>query len=309
MSILKAFSNGIRRAISEPRMVLVLYVVNLLMALPIAMAFRAVLVSGFGASMAPAEMMRGLDFTTFVDFMNVHVEEVSAVLRQISWAIAVFMLINSFLAGGILTVLRNEHGKYSISEFFGGCGTYFARFLQLFFVFAIVLFVVVLIMTFILAVLSKVFFEDSTSEVAFIVFTIVQIILFLLPVILLLMIADYSKISIVVNNERRVLKTAWRSTKFVFNKFFRTFGLELLMLLVPIVLFAFYLLLDLAIGMTTDLTIIVMLIIQQLFMVSRAWSKVFFFAGEMSLYQNLQPVVFSTVEGVGAPSVTELLKP
>ncbi|MBF8294122.1 MAG: hypothetical protein HW389_667 [Bacteroidetes bacterium] len=309
MSILKAFSSGIRRATSEPRMVLALYVVNLLMALPLAMAFRAVLVSGFGASMAPVELMRGLDFTVFVDFMNVHVEEVSAVLRQISWAIALFMLINSFLAGGILAVLRNEHDKYSISEFFAGCGKYFGRFLRLFFVFAIVLVVLVLIMTFILAMLSKLFIDDSTSEVTYIVLTIVQIKLFFLPVMLLLMIADYSKISIVVNDGRKVLKAAWQSTKFVFSHFFRTFGLELLMLLVPIALFAIYVLLDLAIGMTTDLTIIVMLIIQQLFMVSRAWSKVFFFAGEMSLYQSLQPVVYSTVEGAGAPLVIEPLKP
>ena len=309
MSILKAFSSGIRRATSEPRMVVALYVINLLIALPLAMAFRAVLEAGFGASMAPAELMRGLDFTVFVDFMNVHAEEVSAVLRQVSWAIALFMLINSFLAGGILTVLRNEQGKYSTSEFFSGCGKYFGRFLRLFVVIAIVLVVLVVIMTFILAILSKVFIDDSTSEVTVIVLIIAQIKLFFFPVMLLLMIADYSKISIVVKDERKVLKAAWQSTKFVFSHFFRTFGLELLMLLVVIVLFTIYALLDLAIGMTTGLTIIVMLIIQQLFMISRAWSKVFFFAGEMSLYQRLQPVVVSTVEGAGAASVTELPKP
>jgi hypothetical protein len=305
MSILKACSFGIRRATSEPRMVIALYVINLLIALPLAMAFRAVLVAGFGASMAPVELMRSLDFTAFADFMNVHSEEVSAVLRQVSWAIALSMLINSFLAGGILTVLRNERGTYSISEFFTGCGMYFARFLRLFFVFAILLVVLAASMTFILATLSKLFIEDATSEVTVIVLTIVQIKLFFLPVMLLLMIADYSKISIVVNNERKVLKTVWRSMKFVFSHFFRTFGLELLMVLVVILSFAIYALLDLAIGMTTNLTIIVVLIIQQLFMVSRAWSKVFFFAGEMSFYQSLQPVVCSTVEGAGAPVVTE----
>jgi hypothetical protein len=290
-------------------MVLALYVINLLIALPLAMAFRAVLEAGFGASMAPLELMRGLDFTAFVDFMNVHVEELSAVFRQISWAIALFMLINSFLAGGILAVLRNEHDKYSISEFFAGCGKYFGRFLRLFFVLAIVLVVLVVVMTFILAILSKVFYDDSTSEVTYIVLTVVQIKLFFFPVMLLLMIADYSKISIVVNDERKVLKAAWLSTKFVFSHFFRTFGLELLMLLVVIVLFTIYALLDLAIGMTTGLTIIVMLIIQQLFMISRAWSKVFFFGGEMSLYQILQPVVHPIVEGAGAPLVTDPLKP
>ncbi|MCX6133703.1 MAG: hypothetical protein NTU47_07820 [Ignavibacteriales bacterium] len=309
MSILRAFSNGIRRATTEPRMVLALYIVNLLMALPVALAFRDAMVAGFGASMAPAGLMGGLDFTVLSDFMNFHAAELSAVFRQITWAIVVYMLVNSFLAGGVLTILRKEYGGYSTSEFFEGCGTYFGRFLRLFVVCAIVLLLLVLIMTLFLAMLSSVFIEDSASEVTTVVFTMVQIVLFFLPVVLLLMIADYTKISIVVNNERRVLKTAWRSMKFVFSHLFKTFGLELLMLLVPVVLFAIYALLDLAIGMTTNLTIVVMLVIQQLFIASRAWTKVLFFEGERSMFESLQPVVYANIEGAGNPLAAEPVKP
>jgi hypothetical protein len=103
------------------------------------------------------------------------------------------------------------------------------------------------------------------------------------------MVADYAKILVVVHNEHSMLKTSWRSMKLVFRYFFRTFGLELLMVLVPIVLFVIYLWLDLSIGMTSALTILLMFILQQLFIITRAWTKVFFFAGELSLYYGLQP--------------------
>jgi len=309
MTIVRAFSSSFRRAISEPKMVLVLFVINILTAIPLAMAFRGVLKAGLGSSMAASELMGGMDFTVFADFMRLHYEELSAVFNQIAWVMALYMLVNTFLSGGILTGLRWNSSSSSISEFFSGCGRYFARFLRLFFLFVIVLVIFVPILTVVLALLSQLFIRNSTSEITDFVFGCIQIVLFMVPVTIILMISDYAKIAVVVNDETAMVKTAWRSTKFVFNHFFKTFGLELLMLLVPLVLFAIYMLLDLSIGMTTYLTIIVMLIIQQIFMVSRAWSKVFFFAGEMSLYQSLQPVVNSTVEGAGAPIVIEPLKP
>ena len=115
------------------------------------------------------------------------------------------------------------------------------------------------------------------------------------------MVADYAKILVVVHDEHSMLKTAWRSTKLVSRYFFRTFGLELLMVVVPIVLFAIYVWLDLSIGMTSGLTILVMFILQQLFIISKAWTKVFFFAGELSLYYSLQP--FRSQETVSTSGV------
>jgi hypothetical protein len=309
MSIVRAFSTGFRRATSEPKMVLVLFVINILTAIPLAMAFREVLKAGLGSSMAPSELMEGMDFTVLADFMRLHSEAVSAVFSQIAWVMVLYMLVNTFLSGGILTGLRWNNAHSPISEFFSGCARYFVRFLRLFFLFVVVLVIVVPILAMVLALLSQLFTRNSTSEITDFISGIVLIILFLIPVMILLMIADYAKIAVVVNDETAMVKTAWRSTEFVFSHFTKTVGLELMMLLVPIVLFAIYMVLDLNIGMTTDLTIIIMLIIQQLFMASRAWSKVFFFAGEMSLYQSLQPAVYSTVEGAGAPLVTEPLKP
>ena len=115
------------------------------------------------------------------------------------------------------------------------------------------------------------------------------------------------KIVVVVQDEHSMLKTAWRSTKLVFRHFFRTFGLQLLMVLVPVVLFVIYMWLDLSIGMTSGMTILVMFVFQQLFIVSRAWTKVFFFAGEVSLDHSLQPFgsqAFEPMSGIPSTQTT-----
>ncbi len=308
MSITRAFSSGLRRATAEPRMVLVLYIVNLLIALPVAMAFRSVLQAGFGSSMAPSTLMGSLDFTTWQDFITAHGDELSAVFRQIFWVMIVFMLINTFLAGGILTVLKDSRGKYTASSFFGGCGAYLGRFLRLLVLFVIVLLLVALLSGGIVGFVGQALTENATSELTYIWVQVAMSIVFMVPMMIVLMIADYAKVSVVLNDERSMLKSAWKSTTFVFRHFFKTIGLELLMLLVPILLFAAYLLIDLSIGMTSDLTIVLLMVFQQLFMASRAWTKVLFFEGELSMYESLQPVVFSNVEGAGSSFVTEPVK-
>ena len=130
MSITQAFLNGVRRAASEPKMIFVLYLMNLLLAVPLALAIRSVMITGFGDSLAPAQMMGSLDFTVFQDFLNLHDANLQTVLGQVLSVLVLSMLLQTFLAGGILAVLQDQQKKYSSPSFFKGCGTYFFRFFK-----------------------------------------------------------------------------------------------------------------------------------------------------------------------------------
>jgi hypothetical protein len=289
MNILQAFATGFRRAISEWKMILLLYVANFLIALPLAMAFRSNLASGFGQSMDSSNLMQGLDFSVMLDFLNQHRDGIRAIMQQIFWVVLLYMLINTLLAGGILTVVRDKKEKFSASAFFGGCGAYFLRFLRLFLIFGILLVVVLSIAGGVLGGIGNSITDNSTSELTDFWVRIATLLVVSLAAMLIIMIADYAKIIVVAQDEHSMLKTAWRSTKLVSRYFLRTFGLQLLMVAVPIVLFIIYISLDLAIGMASGMTILLMFLIQQLFIVSKAWTRVFFFAGELSLYYGLQP--------------------
>lgn len=304
MSIIQAWISGLRRGLAQPGMTLWLYVLNLLVALPLAMACRSVLSDGLDGSMALSNLMAGLDYTVWQDFSNVHGQELSAAMGQLLWVILLSMLLSTFLSGGILSELRAGREKFSTSSFFAGCGTYFSRFFRLFLIFGVSLLVMATLLVVVLSAAGDALTENAASEITYIWVRGISVVIFLVPVMLLLMIADYAKLSVVVNNDRSMLKTAWRAMQFVLRRVFKTFGLELSMLLVPVVLFGVYLILDLSIGMTTGATILVMFILQQLFLFSRAWTKVFFFAGELALYQSLQPIASPVVEaGSGPPEM------
>jgi len=296
MSILNAFSNGFRRSGSEIKMALVIYVLNLLLAIPLALAFRSALAAGFGMSLAPEQLMQGLDFTVFQDFMRANGERLLTVINQMLSFLILSMLLQTFLAGGILSVLQDHERKFAASSFFKGCGMYFFRFFRLFLIVGVILLLVSLILGVILAAVVAAMGETSTSEVPDFWIRIAAIVLFLVPIILILMATDYAKIHIVLHDERSAFRACGKGFGFVFRKFFAAFGLELLLLLVPILLMVLYVLVDLAIGMTSGLTILLMFFIQQLVMAGRAWIKIFFYASEMALYRSLQRVPISEAD-------------
>ncbi len=288
MSVILAFTAGIKRATSEFRMVLLLYVVNLLAVLGLALALRSVLVEGLGATMATSSLMSEMNYTVLQEFLREHWEGANLVFRQLVWFSLIYMLVNTLLAGGILTIIREKDTRFSLREFLSGCGTYFFRFLRLFLLFGILLIVCALLWTFVLGVLFDAITAEATSEVTWIISFFVMVVLFLLPIMIVILIADYAKISTVLSNTHSMLRSAWRAVKFVFRNFIKVVSLQLLMLLIPIVLFVIYLWLDLSIGMTTFGTIYLMVLLQQLFILTRVWSRVFFFSGEMELFEGLQ---------------------
>ena len=120
MNILNAFSNGFRRSGSEIKMALVIYVLNLLLAIPLALAFRSALAAGFGMSLAQEQLMQGLDFTAFQDFMRANGERLLTVINQMLSFLILSMLLQTFLAGGILSVLQDNERKFAASTFFKG---------------------------------------------------------------------------------------------------------------------------------------------------------------------------------------------
>jgi hypothetical protein len=287
MNVFRAFASGIKRATREIRMSLLLYLLNLLAAAGLAFAFRSVVATGLDSSMSISELLGNLNFTAWQDFMVKNRGELSAVFGQIVWLALLYMLVNTFLAGGILTILREKDAKFSLRSFFAGCGNYFFRFLRLFLVFGILLMLVAFVLIALLGVLFNALTAEALSEVTTVFWWIAIAVLFLFVMMLVIMVEDYAKVIVVTSDVRSMLRTAWRSAGFVFRHFFKTVGLQLLMLLIPIVMFAIYLWLDLSIGMASAATILLMFILQQLFILSRVWARVFFFSGELALYESL----------------------
>ena len=95
-------------------MSLLLCLLNLLAAAGLAFAFRSAFSTGLDSSMSISELLGNLNFTVWQDFMVKNGHQISGVFNQIVWLALLSMLVNTFLAGGILSILREVGAKFSL---------------------------------------------------------------------------------------------------------------------------------------------------------------------------------------------------
>jgi hypothetical protein len=123
MNIIALAIKGLRDAVSRPKMVFVLWLANLLAAVPLYMLFKG----AFGAALGRSGLASGLAAKTD---MNVIIEVLTtfpAVLQDTIQAalglILVYEFVSIFLAGGILqTLLSDKPARPFAPVFFAGGG-------------------------------------------------------------------------------------------------------------------------------------------------------------------------------------------
>ena len=286
--VLHSWRSGLQAATSNKRLITLTYCFNLLLALVLAIPFFGVLKTGASSSLAPASLLAGFDHTVYEDFMREHKDAVWALVNQVKWMAFAYLLFNVLLSGGILQTLA-QCQSFSLSSFFEGCGRYFARFFRL------LLFVTILqaIVAAVVYIPLAVFFSvneavEVESSLFFIGLSGFLLHLFLFGWILL--IGDYARISLFRNDSTRVLRAMWRAAKFVSRHFAKTYGLYVAVVLFPLALFLFYFLVDSQVTMRTPLTIVLVLLVQQLFIWLRVGAKVWLLGSELALHTLMQPL-------------------
>jgi len=304
MTFMKALVTGVRRANSSVRLVLLLYAINLLIAAPIALGLRATLAAAFGGSTGPESLIQGFDFTVFQDFMNRHGDELRPLFRQLIGFAFVSMLLSTFLAGGMLSSLREPGGRFRAETFFRDCGKYFARFFRLFLIFGVLLTLLTLVLSVGLGAVFTQMADNADSEVTAFAALIGVGLAFVLPIMLLMMAADYAKIITVTNDARSIAGATRDAFRFILKNFFSAVGLQVALLVLLFLLVAAYWAIEGSIGMTSPLSIAVVFLIQQLFMILRMWNRVTFFSGEMILYEERKPQPVRFVGWDDSPLIT-----
>lgn len=284
MNITKAYTSGFKTTVRSLKMTTLIYVLNLLMGLTIAIPFMGALKEASGHSMAPQNLLKGFDFTSFQEILRHYGEEISSYLSHGFWMVLFFLILSIFLTGGILTAFNKKESTFSLKSFFSGCGTFFFRFFKVslytVFMHIILAVFVYLIFTLIVAGIAG----GTASEKTFFYLFVFFLGIHLLLGIYLIIITDYSRFMLVLNDSGKVLKSIWLATKFVTRKFPRTYGLYLMLLVIPLILFYLYMIASRTIGMTSGLTILIMFVLQQLFIWLRISLRIWTFASQFDYY-------------------------
>ena len=98
------------------------------------------------------------------------------------------------------------------------------------------------------------------------------------------MLFDYAKIMTTLYDLPGMIKAVEKASMFILMNLRKTIGLYLFYLMTAIILMMCYLYVESFISVTGWLTLVIFIFWAQLFMISRIWIRLSFFAGQYSFY-------------------------
>ena len=313
MKVMLNFFKGFKNAGKLTRMIILLLVINLTFSMILAVPMYHSLKDSFGHSLAGERMAEGFDYLWWEEYRDEAqgLEQTftpsiigkGAILNNLEGLIQLrvfdlppvilifgllYIILHTFLAGGILSFFRKGNTKFSLRDFFQGAGSFFFRFFLLM-LFSWVFFLIIgqVVKGSFDSILSGMR-ETAFSEVSpfywGLVFSAVVFFLFLF----IQMVFDYGRIKIVVEDSPNVLTSAVGAFGFVFQHLGSTLGLFYLLFLVQIVFTLIYILIQGIIPQSSFLGVALAFLFQQIFIFGLIWIRCWLYSSQMELYRYLK---------------------
>jgi len=293
-------------------MILLLLIVNLAFSLILALPLYYSLQDSFGQSLVGERMAESFDYLWWEEFRDEakglektftpSIIGKGAILNNLEGLLMMrfldlppivlimgllYIILHTFLAGGILSIFNTEELKFSLGEFFRGAGSHFFRFFLLmllsWFFFIAFPFVSFGILGSILENVRENSFSELTPFYLGLLFSAVVLFLFLL----IQMIFDYARIKIVLEESRNILRAALGAFGFVFRHLGSTLGLFYLLFLVQAMVTLLYILIQGLIPQSHFWGVLAAFLYQQVFIFSLIWVRCWFYSSQMELYRYL----------------------
>jgi len=304
-------------------LVLWVYLGLVLLALPLTFAVRTSLDDSFGDSLVEQKLLEGFDLDWWGEFdfessglvktfgpsvvgpipVLTNLERLAdGTLFHADWGIlatgCLFLLFWAFLSGGILDRYALAGEVRSVGRLFSRGIYYFPRLIRL-------LVVTILLYIGLFRWVAEPLHEwveeitrDTTVEKTAIVYTFVVYLLVGLILILMGMVMDYAKISLVVQDRRSALLSMLKGLSFVVKNFTRCLGLYLLLGLVALLVLVLYTAVAPGPGQSSSTTVALAFLVGQLYLLARIASKLWFLAGQTALFQSVE----GSAQGLPEPS-------
>jgi hypothetical protein len=198
----------------------------------------------------------------------------------------VYLLVQTFLAGGILSTLRGAQGTWTVRGLLHGAGFYFGR------LFRVAL--VALFAAWVIFRLNGPFARwvdaqarESVSETSAMTWLLGRHALLLLALFFVNLVSGYAKAIVVVEERSSAILAFVSALSFCGRSVARTFGHYLAVALLGVALVAFWRLLDGAYVTTGYKTQLLTFALFQLFVLARVALRVMLMGGQLALYRRL----------------------
>lgn len=285
MKFIKSYFNGINSTFSRLKILSMLYVLTLIFALGIAIPFRGTISFDIGSSMAAIKLLKDFDYTTYSNFMHLFGDTIQPLYKAAFLFGILYVIFFVFFSGGIISSMKHETN--SLSQFWADSWTYFSRFFRVFlYSFLTMIFVTLIVFIPTSAIIAAIS-NNVKSEATYFYIIISALLIFLILISIIVLVSDYAKIMMTGDNALRPFRTMLRAVSYVFKHFFSVYGMNFLFIITGVALFVLYNIIADKYWMTSGLSIFIVFLIQQIFVLGRIFLKISVYGGEVDLVNKI----------------------
>ena len=284
MNIFKSFNQGLKTTNERWKLVLYIWLINFIFSILMITPLYFLLRKEFSHSLMGDRIYQGFNLLWLGDLAYKYKDFYPPLLGWLLIPGLFFLLLFVFLNGGLLGRIAAQEEKVNLSNFFADCGQYFFRFFR---VFLLSLFGYFLVFVIIFRGISPFFdlwTENASSEWPLIYAANIKFLLAILLFSIIRMFFDYVRVRLVVEDSKKTIKATILNLSFLGQRFFKAWFLYLLVGLVAVILGIIYLILG-KFFPRIGVFLIFFFIIQQLYLLSRMWTRLLFFSTEYHFFK------------------------
>ena len=272
---------GIGQGLRQWRIALVVYIIQLLIAMTLGMQLYQVFEASIGNSLELDELLKGYDHTIVQDFLNVHGGSITPIIGQVRWVVLAYMIFSIFINAGLLYVVHERSTSWK--DFWNGGAMYFFKSAGLFLIYLIFYIALIAVIGISFGAVFAKALDFSSEKVAFLWFGILSLI-FIITILKIMSASVYSRFAIMEGQSVwSAFKTGWRT----FRKNWKsTWGVLISMFFIQLLIYCVYLCMEGTWGMVSTATILVFFFIQQGIIFFRSVWKLMVYNGLESIYRQ-----------------------
>ncbi len=312
MKALLNFLKGFHQSVSLPRLILVVYALNILVALPLAFTLFGSLQKSFGSSLVTERMSQEFDYLWWEEFRDTEegLEDTftpsllgkGAVFTALEslvrrtflsfppWLLLTgcfYLVMRTLIAGGILQVYAKKEDGHSLRSLLKGAAAHSPQFVGiLLFGWLTWLAVLAPLSRGLEAWVSRTA-RTSYSELTPFTLDLVMSVVILSLTFLLQMAFDYARISVVIHDRRNLFQALRSGIGLIVRHPLPTIGLLGMLLLVQIAATATYVLVRSLIPQSGPLGVAAAFVLLQLFICVLIWIRCWQYSSQMHLFRWL----------------------
>ncbi len=284
MSVLTAIAKGVGTAFRKPRIVAVLYVLNVLFTVAAAVPLLLIVQQELGPSLVGSNV-RPMDAMWIGEAVLKYGEALMPLLGGVLVVGVLCLVLNIFLNGGVVGRLLDREGASKLEPFFADSGRYFWRYVRIFLlslVFWVLTFGLVLNL---LSALIRPLMENAWTEWLPLILSNLHLLIALLLLSIVRMIVDYARIAVVSDGERSVLRALRHAVRFLGARFFRAWAIYLLLVVLTLAgTIVFYVVFG-RFAAPGVAGVVAGLVWTQLYVLFRLWMRTVFVAAQAEYYR------------------------